>query len=229
MDPVTAFFLLALVAAISILALRSVEPSEVSTTTPNRPEAAPHPALSPPPIGGRWPEPTPEQTRSDRARLSAADEEPWLEIRATAWRCRRRWFAEPDYRVRLLRRLAPHGSAPATAPTGKPLCVHRWLRFLADMLDTVDDPELRSRALALYAPWRGFVLDVVRFVGLERSRLTETERAQLPPPEWLEALERLDQRLFVDRTYDFLANPLDRSLLELDGARKRQPEPRSEE
>jgi hypothetical protein len=149
-----------------------------------------------------------------RDRLASAAAEPWLTVRATAWRARRRWFTDPAARGKLLSALAPGGCAPALVQGEKARAVEQWVLYLTGLADAAGEPELRPAVAALVGPWRGFLLDLRRAVRAERSRLGPQERAQVVEPAWVEELARLDSRAFPDTPYDFLSQPLDRALLE---------------
>lgn len=208
---------LALIAAVATLALllgqrRPGEAVRAPRVAPPPPEVAPALVPEGPPDGEL------------AARLASADGEAWVERRRAVWKLRRRWFAEPAYRHAMIERLCPGGGAAPAPPPGKAGELWRWLTFLADSTPAADRPELRPRLAALYAPWRGFAIDLTRQVERRRAALPEVERRQLPAPLWLEPLQKLDGRLFPDTPYDFLEQPLDRALVELDGARRKVPE-----
>ncbi|MEO0651316.1 MAG: hypothetical protein AAFZ65_11625, partial [Planctomycetota bacterium] len=135
-----------------------------SDSTNSRRDSAPRPEPTPSVQGFR-------AAAADLDLLRAVERDPWIERRRSAWKVRRRWFAEPSFRARALARLCPHGGAAATPPGGKLLDLHLWLDHLARLVDLAEDPELRPAVAAIYGPWRGFAIDLTRAVEAERRAL----------------------------------------------------------
>lgn len=147
-------------------------------------------------------------------RLAGVGTPEWTAVRDEVWEARRRWFAEPRFRRKLLARLAPSGGQ-APVPQGRyAQATERWLLFLAALAEGARDADARVAIAGAYAPWRGFCLDLCRAVEEQRKALGEREARQVTAPAWFEPLRRLDAAAFPDTAHDFASHVRDRELLE---------------
>ena len=160
------------------------------------------------------PAPRPDAAGAVLFRLAGATTDEWTGLRAQVWEARDRWFAEPAYRRKLLSRLVP-GGGQAPVPKGRyGQAIERWLLFLAGLAEGARDADAREAIAGVYAPWRGFCIDLCRAVEEVREGLSEREARQLPAPAWFEPLRRLDAAAFPDTAHDFTAHVHDRQLME---------------
>ncbi|WP_145067225.1 hypothetical protein [Engelhardtia mirabilis] len=163
------------------------------------------------------PPPRPDAAGAVLFRLAGATTGEWIDLRAQAWEARARWFGDQAFRRKLIRRLIP-GGGQAPVPKGRyGQSIERWLLFLAGLAEGARDADAREAIAGVYAPWRGFCIDLCRAVEEVREGLSDREARQLPAPAWFEPLRRLDAAAFPDTAHDFAAHLHDRGLLQRDG------------